>query len=498
MSTMTPDRGADNSRQLSRRRFAGSLAAAAGALVLGFDPLTQSWVTSARAGGVFDELPRLDGSLHLDDATRAAYAEDFGQIVHERPLAVLKPGSVQDIARMIRFARRHRLRIAGRGRGHSTFGQAQVEAGIVIDMSTLQAIHRLSGDRVSVDAGIRWTVLLDATLARGLMPPVLTDYIGQSVGGTLSVGGIGGLSYRHGAQVDHVLELEAVTGAGEVVTCSSGQNRDLFEAALAGQGQCAVITRAVLRLVPAPTSVRLFNLVYPDFPTMRRDMDRLMDDERFHHLEGWLFRAPDGSWTPLLEAGAYFTPPARPDDAALLAGLSHIPAATHAEDIGFEAWANRVAEPAKEAHPWLDLCVPGEAMDGFVAGVLPSFTPLAPEDRFSILIIPFKRARLGRPLFRVPDARHIFGFGILRFAPPEPALIRQMLAFNRRLFDQNRALGGTHYPIDALELTRHDWQRHYGPQWGALVRAKRQYDPDNVLASGPDIFGRPGHAPDED
>jgi FAD/FMN-containing dehydrogenase len=126
MSNTTPERDMGKSGQLSRRRFAGSLAAAAGALVLGFDPLTRSWVTSARAGGIFDELPRLDGSLHLDEATRAAYAQDFGQIVHERPLAVLKPGSVQDIARMVRFARRHQLRIAGRGRGHSTFGQAQV------------------------------------------------------------------------------------------------------------------------------------------------------------------------------------------------------------------------------------------------------------------------------------------------------------------------------------------------------------------------------------
>jgi FAD/FMN-containing dehydrogenase len=498
MNDRTPGRGTGTTRQLSRRRFAGSLAAVAGAVVLGFDPLTRSWVTHAHADGVFDELPRLDGSLHLDDATRAAYAEDFGQIVHERPLAVLKPGSVQDIARMVRFARRHHLRIAGRGRGHSTFGQAQVEAGVVIDMSTLRTIHRIAGDRVAIDAGIRWTALLGATLARGLTPPVLTDYIGQSVGGTLSVGGIGGLSYRHGAQVDHVLELEAVTGAGEVVTCSATQNRDLFVATLAGQGQCAVITRAVLRLVAAPTSVRVFNLVYPDFPTMRRDMDRLMDDERFHHLEGWLFRAPDGRWTPLLEAAAYLTPPTGPDDAALLVGLGHIPASVQAEDLGYEAWANRVAEPAKEAHPWLDLFVPGHAMDGFVAGVLPAMTPLAPEDRFSILLIPFKRSRLGRPLFRVPDTPHTFGFGILRFAPPEPALIARMLAFNRRLFEQNRALGGTHYPIDALELTRHDWQRHYGPQWGALVRAKRRYDPDNVLASGPDIFGRPGHEQDDD
>lgn len=485
-------------RGISRRRFTASLAVAAGALVVGFDPHTRRWVSRAGAGGVFDGLPRLDGTLHLDDATRTAYAEDFGQIVREQPLAVLRPGSVRDIERMIRFARRHGIRIAGRGRGHTTFGQAQVEAGVVIDLSTLQTIHHIGADRVTVDAGIRWNALLEATLARGLTPPVLTDYIGQSVGGTLSVGGIGGLSHRHGVQVDHALELEVVTGAGETLTCSPSQRRDLFEAVLAGQGQCGVITRALLRLVPAPASVRVFNLVYPDFPTMRRDMERLIDDQRFHHLEGWLFPGPGGVWTPLLEAAAYFTPPAQPDDAALLAGLSHIPAAVQTDDLSFAAWANRVPEPRKQAHPWLDLWVPGAAIDGFVSSVLPGFTPLAPDDRFSILLIPITRAKLTRPLFRVPDAPHSFGFGILRFAPSEPALIRQMLAFNRRLFDQNRALGGKHYPIDALELTRQDWRRHYQPYWGALVRAKRRYDPDNVLASGPDIFGHADLEGDDD
>jgi FAD/FMN-containing dehydrogenase len=60
--------------------------------------------------------------------------------------------------------------------------------------------------------------------------------------------------------------------------------------------------------------------------------------------------------------------------------------------------------------------------------------------------------------------------------------------FNSTLFDQALALKGTHYSISAVRLDRWDWERHYGAQWDLLVTAKRRYDPDNVLASGPDIF----------
>jgi cytokinin dehydrogenase len=73
-----------------------------------------------------------------------------------------------------------------------------------------------------------------------------------------------------------------------------------------------------------------------------------------------------------------------------------------------------------------------------------------------------------------------------REAPAVPAAA--LVAANRGLFERNRAQGGTHYPIGALRLSRQDWERHYGPQWGALVSARRRYAPDGVFASGPDVF----------
>ena len=319
----------------SRRTFLKTLGA--GALVVGFNTLTGTWVTAAQAteDTPFEKLPSLDGTLHLDAATRAEYGQDFGQIVFEHPLAVLKPGSVEDISRVVSFARRYGIRIAGRGRGHTVFGQSQVRSGIVIDISTMATIHRIASDYAIVDAGVRWHTLLEQTLALGLRPPVLTDYIGQTVGGTLSVGGIGGTMYRDGAQVDNVLELVVVTGEGEIVTCSERQQRRLFEAALAGQGQCAIIVRATIKLAPASTHIRVFNLIYPDLAAMTAETSRLMDEERFDFFEGWALPNGNGQYVYLMQAGSYYTPPQAPDDAALLGGLHDVRAALQIEDTTF-------------------------------------------------------------------------------------------------------------------------------------------------------------------
>jgi cytokinin dehydrogenase len=109
-------------------------------------------------------------------------------------VAVLRPGSLDDIRTLVQFADHHHIRVAMRGQGHATFGQVQAEAGIVIDSRTLHAIHDIGPQGAVVDAGVRWLDLLTATVAQDRTLPVLTDYLGLSVGGILQVGGIGGHS----------------------------------------------------------------------------------------------------------------------------------------------------------------------------------------------------------------------------------------------------------------------------------------------------------------
>lgn len=486
----------------SRRRFLQGVVG--GALVLGFDPRGRSWVTRAVAGGIAP-LPPLDGEVRTTDLV--PFATDFGRIVSRQPRAVLIPGSIDDIVKIVRFAGRHGLQVAANGQAgtddlresHSNFGQSQVEAGIAIYMSPLDAIDSLDGEHAEVEAGVHWADVIDRAAAHGATPPVLTDYVHLSVGGTLSVGGIGGTSQHAGVQADNVLALEVITGRGERVRCSPHVHRDLFEAVLAGAGQSAIIVRARLRLVPAEAQARVFLLFYDDIATYVADQLALLRAGRFSYLEGQVVRsADDRAWRFMIEAASYVTPPRTPDDAALLAGLHDHRAEAQITTQSYRDFAFRLdptvaflksIDAWQLPHPWLTVFLPAARTAAYVASMLAHLTP-ADTGQGPILLYPFDPARMTRPLFRVPDAAAAFHLSVLRTAaPPTPAVVAAMLAGNRALYDQAVAVGGTRYVIGAIpDFSPRDWRRHFGDAWEFLARAKQRFDPDHVLTPGQGMF----------
>jgi cytokinin dehydrogenase len=478
-------------KDISRRALMKGIFATS--VVVSFDLAGRSWVTKASTGGAFAQLPPLDGTLTTDPASLAAAADDFGHIVHRTPIAVLRPGSVEDVVKLVRFAREHDIRVAGRGKGHTAFGQSQAAAGVVIDMTTLNQIHSVGPDAAVVDAGVVWRDLLLATVPVGLTPPVLTDYTRLTVGGTLSVGGVSGRSYVHGAQVDNVLALQVVTGEGELVTCSESENRRLFEAALAGLGLCAVIVRATVRLIPARERAQTLRLFYPDAPTMLADLRFLIKEERFDHIRGMSVPVP-GGFAFFLEATSFYTSPAELP-AYPAGGLNFIPGSQQTEDMTYFEYTDLVVkliDSLNEAglggfpHPWLDLFVPGSEIDSFASRTIAALDPTLFLPGSLILFYPFVKSRLTRPMLRVPDEEVFFLFDILRTIPHEA--VEAVIAENRRLYEENRDLGGKSYTISAAPLGHHDWVKHFQPFWGRLASEKSRRDPDNVLGPGPGVF----------
>lgn len=494
-------------RPLTRRTFLRG--SAAGTLVAGLCLGSRRWVAhAATAGRDVAPIPALDGSLVFDPALLAHAADDFGHIVSDAPWAVLFPGSVDDIVAMVRFAGCHGVRIAGRNAfddSHSTFGQSQVEAGIVIDMASLSSVPDVApGDEeIWIEAGARWRDIAAKAFVAGKSPMVFPDYTDLSLGGTLSVGGVGGQTQRTGFAVDNITGLEVVTGNGERVTCSPRQHEFLFSSVLGGLGQFAIIVRARVRLRAVPPLVRMYAAYYDDVHTFTADQTRLVTEERFDYLEGSAEPGEGGAgWVFRLEAGKYFGPGSEPDDDALLAGLSFRPGSASAVDVEYLGFLNRL-DPAVEflraigvwflPHPWLNLFLPAHAAPGLIASFLDRTTS-ADMGQGPILIYPFRRARHTRRYPVLPDGPVCFLVSLLRTAvPPTRENIDALLAKNRTFFEEARACGGTFYPINALPLTPEDWRTHFGRPLGALVfaLAKQIFDRHRVLTPGQRIFELP-------
>jgi FAD/FMN-containing dehydrogenase len=493
------------SMRIDRRTALGLFGASGVALVTGFDPVGRRWVTTAEASGgcpTFADVPPLDGVLLLDDASRAADAKDKGNIVHQPPCAVLRPGSVRDIQRMIRYCRRYDVKVAVRGQAHTMFGQS-LSPGLVIENGTLNQIHSIGPDGADVDAGVRWKDLIIAAYDHGLTPPVITGYTNLSIGGTLSVGGVSGRNYA-GAQVDHVRVLDVVTGEGNFRRCSMDENRDLFEVMLAGLGQCGVMTRVKTDLVPAKSKARLYNINYTDNAAFFRDLRTLINRGELNECFN-LWVPPMGP-TPAyqIQAVKYFDDAAPPNDAHLMRGLSVPADQIPHQDFDYLAWVLSVdgqidflrANFAWDdlIKPWFDVWLPDDTVEQYVGEVMSTLTVADLGPFGFLLLFPLRRSSLTRPFFRVPSRRRgdwVYLFDILTASPtpgPNPAYTSAMLARNRHLFEKARDAGGTRYPIGALEFDRLDWVRQYGLRWPAFAERKRRFDPDNILSPGSGIF----------
>ncbi len=444
-----------------------------------------------------DPPPPLDGEIRFDQQTQAAAADDFGHIVHRLPEGVLLPASGQDVATTIRWAARRGHQLAPQGQRHSAFGRAQVRGGIVIDMSRLRTVQRVQSDRVVADAGATWSEVLAATLPRGLTPPVLTDYLGLSVGGTLVVGGVGGAISRFGLQSDNVIDMQIVTGTGQQVTCSPTSNADLFDAVRAGLGQVGVITRATIRLVPAPQQVRRFLLFYPDLRTMLQDERKLAGDNRFDAVQGAVLAAPTGGWTFRLDAVKEFTGNP-PDDKALLTGLSDDRPQAQPSTIPYHDYLTRLAMLEKALrsngqwffpHPWLTTFIGDSTVEPLVSGQLVELTPTDLGAFGQVVLSPFRRRSVTSPLLPLPSDDLCYAFNLVRIPTTDSvAEAGRLMTANRAVYDRVRAAGGTLYPVSAFPMSGDDWREHFGSAFAQLSDAKQKYDPGGVLTPGYEIF----------
>ena len=100
-------------KQISRRNFMRSVAAASSGTIIGLG--SRAIMPAQAQTQQFRDIPKLDGVLLFDEASRKAIAVDGSNIFHGIPAAVLKPGSVQDIVETVGYANRHARALSASG-----------------------------------------------------------------------------------------------------------------------------------------------------------------------------------------------------------------------------------------------------------------------------------------------------------------------------------------------------------------------------------------------
>ena len=166
--------------------------------------------------------------------------------------AVLEPDDFGDVAMLQRAG----AGLVARGNGRA-YGDAAI--GLASTLLTRRLDRMISFDpstgRLEVEAGVLLADILDFAVPRGFFPPVVPGTKFVSLGGMIAADVHGKNHHVDGGFGRHVETLELVLPDGGRVTCSAGDNSELFRATIGGMGLTGTILSAAFRLRPIETSL---------------------------------------------------------------------------------------------------------------------------------------------------------------------------------------------------------------------------------------------------
>ena len=180
--------------------------------------------------------------------------------VGRMPRAVIHCRTSEDVQLAIRAARECDLPLSVRGGGHDWAGRALCE-GIVIDLSEMNAVTVDAANRTARIAGGARAADVAVTDRFGLA--AVTGSVGAvGMAGLTLRGGYGSLIGRFGLALDNLVAAEVVLANGRIVVADPENERELFWALRGGGGNFGVVTRMNHRVHHVP-SVHSGLLFYP-------------------------------------------------------------------------------------------------------------------------------------------------------------------------------------------------------------------------------------------
>ncbi|QQG38212.1 MAG: FAD-binding oxidoreductase [Candidatus Kaiserbacteria bacterium] len=135
----------------------------------------------------------------------------------------------------------------------------QFEPDRMIDTTDLNRIIEINKEEryVLVEPNVPMDALVRESVKHGLVPPVVPEFPGITVGGAVQGGAGESSSFKYGGVHECCEEYEMLLGSGEVVRASRQERADLFWGTAGSYGSLGVMTMIKMRLVPATKYVCL-------------------------------------------------------------------------------------------------------------------------------------------------------------------------------------------------------------------------------------------------
>jgi glycolate oxidase len=201
-----------------------------------------------------------DGVVVSDPTVRENYRHDWSRDPSAgTPVAVVRPENAAEVQTVVRWAAAHRVPVVPRGAGSGlSGGSSAVDGGIVLSLERMTDIEIDTACQVAVvSPGAFNKDVKSAAAKEGLWyPPDPSSFEICSIGGNVATNAGGLCCVKYGVTTDYVLGLDVVLADGTLVTLGGKRIKDvaglsLLKLFVGSEGTLGIVTRAILRLVPA-------------------------------------------------------------------------------------------------------------------------------------------------------------------------------------------------------------------------------------------------------
>ncbi|WP_296443279.1 FAD-binding oxidoreductase [Rhodoferax sp. UBA5149] len=224
---------------------------------------------------LLDELRHIVGAAHVfTDGDLTAWEQDWRKRSHGKALAVVRPASTDEVARVVKACAAYHLLQRHPASGVSIVpqgGNTGLAVGstpdgsghqIVLSLQRMNTVRRLDADNLTmtVEAGCILQNLQERAEEADLLFPLSLAAEGTcTIGGNLGTNAGGTQVVRFGNTRDLCLGLEVVTAQGEIWHGLSGLRKDntgydLRDLFIGSEGTLGVITAATMKLYPLPAA----------------------------------------------------------------------------------------------------------------------------------------------------------------------------------------------------------------------------------------------------